>query len=323
MVAQLPGYEGTPPGASAKRIEIFLGFLLGIGLLLSIYLFSLSVFTDGGGFCELFQGDCRSAVQSAYGTFLSFPVAGFSCGYFVVQLGLLLQFAGAGRISLPLLRTAACLSVVAAMGSIFFLFILVAEVKEICPACLGVHGINFLVVGSLLFYTRNSDRQSTPLPSAGRQNWLQPAALCLLAGLVCFLAINLWKTSVQLHQEQEIVSKNLQFFRYLYYDSPKHSIEITAKDIVVGEGAYANHQIVLIYKDGCRFCARAKQKLTKAVAEHKLAVYLVMKNYQDIDPETLKLWGVERVPQVFIDGRAAKGWDIPGFLEEFTDDCGC
>jgi hypothetical protein len=51
--------------------------------------------------------------------------------------------------------------------------------------------------------------------------------------------------------------------------------------------------------------------------------YLVLKNFQSLSAEELDRFGISRVPAVFINGKMAEGWDVPGFLDEFTAGCGC
>ena len=111
----------------------------------------------------------------------------------------------------------------------------------------------------------------------------------------------------------------------LFVHGQQEEFELTRKpgDKVYGEPGIAIHQIVLIYKDGCPHCLLASDKLIKMVKEHDMAIYLIMKNYADMNKEMLKKMKVEHAPVVFINGRRADAWELPGFMKKFTDDCGC
>ena len=80
---------------------------------------------------------------------------------------------------------------------------------------------------------------------------------------------------------------------------------------------------MFLYKDGCNHCRRSKEKLINAVVESDGAVYLVMKNVSANSKQKMSQWDVSKVPAVFVDGKRALGWEVPGFLNKFTENCGC
>ena len=144
-----------------------------------------------------------------------------------------------------------------------------------------------------------------------------------MLALTVFLALNLWASHTELVAERNKLGRNLEYFHYLYRNSPLYSLPVSAADRVIGDPDVAIHQIVLVYKDGCRHCRAVREKLTATVQVHPEGVYLVLKNFRNFSAEELKRFGISRVPAVFINGKRAAGWDIPGFLDEFTAGCGC
>ena len=102
-----------------------------------------------------------------------------------------------------------------------------------------------------------------------------------------------------------------------------HEFEIAPSDTVIGEKGVAIHQIVMFYKDNCNHCRLAKKKLAEIVTQHDMAVYLVLKNVKNLTARQLKRLDVTKTPAVFIDGKMAAGWEVSGFLDVFTQDCGC
>ena len=67
----------------------------------------------------------------------------------------------------------------------------------------------------------------------------------------------------------------------------------------------------------------AKEKLTAMVEKHEMSVYLVIKNVRSMSAGNLIDLNVTSFPAVFIDGKLAQGWEVPGFLDPFLEDCGC
>jgi glutaredoxin len=170
-------------------------------------------------------------------------------------------------------------------------------------------------------FLRNNPRGGEEDPGRLAGGWVY--GLPLLLALTIFFGINLFAAQKQLVAEQKKLNTNLNYFQYLYRNSPLHPIAITAKDQVVGDPEVAIHQIVLVYKDGCRHCLAAKEKLAEEVQNYPEGVYLVLKNFRNFSSVELDRLGISRAPTVFINGKIAEGWDVPGFLDEFTDGCGC
>jgi len=300
-----------------------LAVLYGLGVLLCGYLFSLSVGSWVNGFCELFGSDCLSVSGSEYGTVGIFPVAGFGVAYFLFQLGILAcRWPGdcAGR---SLLATT---NILAAGVSLYFIYVMAVLLKQSCIVCYGVHGINFI---SLAVVLRQGGRERSAGSLKGGREVERPFRLGqqvvapLLLALTVFSALNLWASHTELVDERKKLGQNLEYFHYVYRNSPLHSLPVSEDDQVIGDPELAIHQIVLVYKEGCRHCRATREKLTATVQAHLDGVYLVLKNFQSFSAEELDRFGISRVPAVFINGKRAEGWDAPGFLDEFTAGCGC
>jgi uncharacterized membrane protein/glutaredoxin len=306
-----------------SRQFLLLALLYGVGAVVSLYLFRLGLDKDGGEFCELLQSNCLSVIASDFGVLWDFPVAGYGAAYFFMQLGLLFTVrrnrpSGDWRTWVPLLAG----NLLAVAASLFFIYVMRVLLKDECILCYAVHIINVLSLALLCtLFLQNNPRGSEEDPGRLAGGW--GYGMPLLLALTIFLGLNLFATQKQLMAEQKKLGTNLNYFQYLYRNSPLHPIPITANDQVVGDPDVAIHQIVLIYKDGCRHCLAAEEKLAEEVKKNPEGVYLVMKNFRNFSAEELDKLGISRAPVVFINGKKAEGWDVPGFLDEFTAGCGC
>lgn len=108
-----------------------------------------------------------------------------------------------------------------------------------------------------------------------------------------------------------------------YRQMKDYHFTIEPGDLVEGEKGIAIHQIVLITKANCRVCDDVVEELSRIVRENYMAVYLIVKKNYDINGETRGDLKISQFPVVFIDGKYSPLWDEPGFLEVFTNDCGC
>lgn len=108
-----------------------------------------------------------------------------------------------------------------------------------------------------------------------------------------------------------------------YRQRREYHFSIGADDIVKGEKGIAIHQIVLITKDDCSTCDDVAGKISRIVRENYMAVYLIIKKNYDITGKTRGDLKISQFPAIFINGRYSPSWDEPGFLELFTNDCGC
>jgi len=145
----------------------------------------------------------------------------------------------------------------------------------------------------------------------------------LFLAVIVFLAVNLAETKNILKIEQAQLSQNLDYYKFIHTQADKFNFKIEDGDEVHGEPGIAIHQMVLLYKDGCSHCENAKEKLIKTVNEYETAVYLLLKNYTSFTRQALEEMKVDKAPILFINGQMAIGWEIPGFLDNYTEDCGC
>ena len=217
-------------------------------------------------------------------------------------------------------------NVIALLLSLYFIYVLTVILKDSCLACYAVHMVNGLLLLLNGFYLiRARDAINRKYLKSFFFN-TKTAVITLLSVLLATNIVsgtNFLETKYHLNAERKKLNSNLQYYSYLHKQSKIYEFAIAPSDRVVGEKAFAGHEILLIYKDGCTHCARAKEKLSTWVREHHLAVYLVMKNIDGISKEHLRQLGITRVPVVFIDGKRADGWEIPGFMDEYLNDCGC
>lgn len=286
--------------------------LYGIGLFLSGSLFSLHFQDGAGAFCDLFSSDCLSTITSVYGSVAGFPVSTLAIGYFTLQL---LSVAPPRYQSVLLIRTG---NFIALLASMWFIYLMTMVLHETCVLCYGVHMINLiafltslaLVSGKSIFALRHHQSLSTHIA---------PVLAALLACSITNLAI----ARHQVTEERRKTTENVSYLKYMHLRSQEHSFSIEPDDAVIGKPGLAQHQITLIYKDGCLYCTKAKEELSRTVGTYPTAVYLLLKDYRKISRQRLEEIEVKRAPAVFIDGRRAEGWDVPGFLAPYTEDCGC
>jgi uncharacterized membrane protein/glutaredoxin len=301
--------------------------LIGCGISSCLYLNFLSYFSEAGRFCEIFGTNCSAVVHSRYGSLGGIPTASLGLSYFIFHLSVLVGF-NRSRTDNPEIITVAgfLLSVIGLASSLYFVYLLKTVLNQSCLACYGVHFINaVLFVQYLILVIRDRRLLSRHRLVA---SYLQPktivvGAFSLLVSLNVVLGANLLETKYQLASEREKLHENLQYYKYLYNKSENHEFEIVPSDILFGEKGVAIHQIVMLYKDSCNHCRLAREKLSHIVNQNDMAVYLVLKNVEGFTLHQLKKLGVTKAPAVFIDGKMAVGWEIPGFLNEFTNDCGC
>ena len=300
--------------------------LCSLGILLCTYLVYLSVNTDAGHFCELFGSDCTSVIRSDFGQLGEISVASLGLGYFVFHFSFLLALKN------KIIRSHAgnvCTCGFGLIGlafSIYCIYILAAVLKLTCIACYAVHAVNLLLFGVyvLLFYRISPPSENNrPHPSVRETGMVRIGAFSLLLAINFILAANLLDTRQQLSVERHKTVNNLLYYRFLYDTAKPNHFTIEPQDSVFGEKGIAVHQIILLFKDGCLYCKKAKEKLTATVEKHELSVYLVLKNASSMSPVKLKDLNVARLPAVFIDGKLAEGWELPGFLDPFLEDCGC
>jgi uncharacterized membrane protein/glutaredoxin len=298
-----------------------------LGLIFCIYLHYLFLSSNSGSLCTLFGTNCSAVIHSEYGSTFGFSNTTLGLCYFAFQLFVLI---GLKKIQVNTLEIYASVnllvSIFAILISLYFIYVLIVLLREDCLACYGVHLVNFIIFFlnlSLFLKVRHRFK------SSGFQNFFRETkvlmvwVVSLLFAANILLSLNLAETKYQLQAEQNKLNENLHYYRYLYDKAEKHAFTIDPKDAIIGEKAIALYQIVLIYKDKCFHCRKAKEKLTTIVKNHDTAVYLILKNHKYLSEKLLTSLKIRQLPVVFIDGKRADGWDVPGFLKEFTDDCGC
>lgn len=313
-------------GIPSERIFIAAMLTLcGLGLVLTTYLASLSAFSGAGRLCDLIGSDCLGAVHSAYGRVFGFSVASFGIGYFAFQF-ILAIFIARRTPTFALLSEVQLLAAFLAAGSsLFFVYVLQFVLHQSCIGCYGVHAVNAAALALCLvrrFHVREAGRLFSDL----FRRPLQVAAVLAVPILVAanvMLSASLLETKILYRGEQQKIQNNLEYYQYLYKASPVHDFTIEPGDLLLGEPAIALHEIVLFHKEGCGHCRKAKEQLSELVRKYDSAVYLVIKEVSRLSPSVLEKLQVRQVPAVFVDGRFAEGWQLPGFLDTFAKDCGC
>lgn len=300
-----------------------LAILYGTGAVLCLYILVLGSGPSDSGFCELFKSDCASVLQSEFAAWSGFPVASFGLGYFVMQFalvaaGFLQRRDGRGHHWTVVFAN----NLIGAAAGLYFIYLLTTVLKEFCLLCSAVHLVNFLALAIagrhiLLHKGRPEPRKIAASLTVG------PVSFALLLSLVVFLGANLHATRNELVNEKKNLGENLGFSEYQYRNSPYRQFAWGPDEEIVGDRRRAVHEIVLFYKDGCKHCKKAREKLVGLVQKYPREVYLVLKNTKEVPPELLKELQIDRVPEVFINGKRAAGWDIPGFLDKYTEDCDC
>jgi uncharacterized membrane protein/glutaredoxin len=301
--------------------------LICVGIGFCVYLIYLSYFTEAGQFCEIFGTDCSAVIHSPYGSFGGISTASLGLSYFIFHLSLLIGL-NRFRADAPaiVISTVFFLSIIGIAFSLYFIYLLNVVLEQSCFACYGVHVINaILFVQYFILIVRHrsyfAKQRLIGFLLEPKSNTI--AVFSLLVALNVVFGANLLEARYQLASERQKLEDNLQYFKYLYKISEYHEFEIVPSDILVGEKRVAIHQIVMFYKDGCDHCRQAREKLANIVDQNYTAVYLVLKNIKNFTPHQLKTLAVTKTPTVFIDGKMAVGWEMPGFLNEFKKDCGC
>jgi len=291
------------------------------------YLIYLSYFSEAGQFCKIFGTDCSAVIHSFYGSFGGISTASLGLSYFIFHLSLLIGL-NRFRADAPaiVISTVFLISIIGVAFSLYFIYLLKVVLKQSCFACYGVHFINailFVQYLILLIRHRRFFAKQRLIGFLLEPKSITISVFSLLVALNVVFGANFLEARYQLASERQKLEDNLQYFKYLYRTSAYHEFEIAPSDTLVGEKGVAIHQIVMFYKDGCNHCRQAREKLSNIVDQNYMAVYLVLKNTKRFTPHQLKTLGVTKTPTVFIDGKMAVGWEMPGFLNEFTKDCGC
>ena len=324
-------YADAPEKAdeSCERMRDMGGVFAGLNVLgwgLSAYLAALSAYSEAGRLCDLLGGDCLGAVHSEYGRIFGLSLASIGLGYFTFQLTLTILLIRRRSPIMEELEGVQLLGAAAALSaSLYFAYVLRFVLRQDCIACYGVHAINAAVF-TLCLMRHFRTRRNLFLPSFQRLriHVLKPAlVLPLLLASNAVLAAGFLETNLLLHKEQEKIQANLDYYRYRHQSARFVNFAISPGDAVVGEPGMGLHQIVLLHKEGCSHCRRAKELLSDIVRKNNKTVYLVVKETSRLSGPALEEAGVRHVPAVFVDGRHAEGWQVPGFLEQFTEDCRC
>jgi uncharacterized membrane protein/glutaredoxin len=326
------GINETPMGnnrlAPESKFPLLRVMTLNIaGILFCVYLLYLSFFSEAGLFCELFGTDCQSVIHSKYGRFFGLSTASLGLGYFCFHLLLPIGMKKVRPLNHGfMIRTGLVVSSFGLAFSLFYVYALMVVLDERCVACFCVHLLNIILFLQYLFLFVKVEKNPDKCYLKG---------FCMDAGVMAVFAVtllistnivfgsNFFETKFQLEREQEKLKENLTYHEYLYGKSKQHQFDVNVGDHVIGEKGIAIHQIVLLYKDGCKHCGKAKKKLSRIVKKNENAVYLLLKNVKSLSRTQLEELKAARVPSVFVDGKMAAGWDVPGFLDKFTEDCGC
>ena len=290
------------------------------GSLVCIYLVYLSIAGGADFMCQVFQTDCLGVIRSDYSTLAGMSVSSLGFGYFLVLL-LLIIFSGVHPF-IPFI--AVLLNIAGVFASIYFLYVLNIFLSVGCSWCYGVHGVNLIAL-SVIFTGWKQSGNKGKKNAQNQKNPGNPMVLILfcLVFVSSVLGVNLFETHHALTIEKQKLSNNLFYHQYHFDEQIKHEFIIDPGDNVIGEKAIALHQIVLIYRDGCSSCKQSKEKLSALVKDHGMAIYLLLKNVDTLPKTLLEVLNITHVPVVFIDGKQADGWELPGFMDPFVEDCGC
>ncbi len=295
-----------------------------LGWMLSAYLAALSAWSEAGRLCDLFGGDCLGAVHSEYGRLFGLSLASIGLGYFTFQWSITI-FIGRRRETGSLESLQLICAAMALSASLYFAYVLRFVIRQECLGCYGVHAVNaaiFAVCLIRLFRTRENPFLASL--QRLRMSGLKPALLLpILLATNVVMAAGLLETKVFLFKEQAKLQENLDYYRYRHQSAQFINFAVSPGDMVIGEPGIGMHQIVLLHKEGCGHCRQARERLSDIVRKHDRAVYLVVKETSSLGHAALEEMQVRHVPAVFVDGRHAEGWQVPGFLDQFTKDCGC
>ena len=305
---------------SSRRSAQLLLILYTIGLLASVVLIAGSVGHPAfGRVCELTGADCAAVTSSEWGSVFGVSWASLGLAWFAAMLALRL-IGLLGFISVPerLLRVVHLGALVIALYLSGLMF---SGVTGVCSLCLLVHAVNVLATLILFMWrvaldTANHDKISRPA-------WV-PLQLVVCLFLLVLCAANWWLTTLNLNATNERIVGNLQYWQFLHRQQPKHSFIPKEGDEAFDLDGEGFHQIVLIYKDGCQHCKRAKEYLGNLARNNSDTVYVIFKNINSLSVARLHEIGVKGAPAVFLNGRLAEGWEVSGFFREVLgDECDC
>ncbi len=308
------------PRPPVKQSPALLVLLLA-GLLLCLFLSSFAFGDAAEKACALVGSSCREITSSPYGSLFGLPVSFLGAGYFVVQLTLFLQFALLPDCRDLLRRFQQLFAGLALLASILYGYLLFFVLDGFCVGCLGVHGVNlalFLLLCRHRFPSPGEDGRACP-----RRQALPLLLVALLTGTIAILGLLLGQSRFLLQAEWARTRESLSYARYMYEQAPRHVFGVESTDLVIGNPEKAVHQIVLLYKEGCRHCAAAREKLSAVVRQNPSAVFLLLRDIRHMQEEEKTKRGIDKVPQVFVNGKRAEGWELDGFLVPFTEECGC
>ena len=315
------------PNSNSGALDRVLLGCYAAGCLTCAYLTLLSFSANAGYFCELAGTDCAGVIGSDHGRILGLSVATVGLGFFLGQ-ALLLVIAGSRSAALPAPYLLLGAGATGLVFSGYLIYVMRVALGQDCLACYGAHAANAAalvrLVARVIQMRRNEPRANRQ--SAAPAGGLRPLiALSILSTAVVIFGLNWMEARHQLSVERARLKENLDYYSYRYETAQRLDLRVQDGDAVVGERAVAPHQIVLFYKQSCGHCQAAREKLTALVKRHESAVHLILKDVQrlaDVDRTRLKEQ-ISKLPSVFVNGKHSAGWEVPGFLERFTLDCGC
>lgn len=312
------------------RIKLFNVYLIlyFLGFLISGYLIYLSLSTSNDNLCALFFSDCNTVLFSSYAYLLSFSNSSLGFAYYIFAFIFVFNqrvfFEKSSKYYSLIKILIFCMHFLSMLFSLYYVFVLIVILEQFCIFCYMIHTINlFLFILSFAELIKKFDgKKSFPISDYLKKHFNLLANITLIV-LVFFLSVNLLESRIFYKREKEKNAKSLRYYLYLYEKSPKNDFTIDPGDIKTGFQNKQLIQLVLIYKDKCYYCKKAQKKLKEIVTKHSNIVYMIEKNYKNLSEERLKQLNIKKVPAVFINGKFAEAWDIPGFLTEFIKNCEC
>ena len=298
-----------------------------VGCLTCAYLTVLSFSADAGHFCELAGTDCVGVIGSDYGRILGLSVATLGLGFFLGQAVLLVvagKRSAAPAVSYLLLGAGAT----GLLFSGYLIYVMRVALGQDCLACYGAHAANAAALARLVARVvrmRRNELRANRQKAAPAGGLRALVALSILSAASVIFGLNWMEARHQLSMERARLKENLDYHSYRYESAQRLQLQADAGDTIVGERAVAPHQIILFYKQSGGHCQAAREKMTAVVKRHENAVHLILKDLQrltDVERNLLKEQ-ISKLPSVFVYGKHAAGWEVPGFLERFTLDCGC
>lgn len=257
---------------SKKLNFLLLSFLASIGVFayLSYHHYLVQLGMSGSSLCQINETlNCDVAALSSYAEIFTVPIAVLGLSYSIIMLGIFL-FAKLGWFeeSEGYKTIVKGLTAVAAIFSLFLLFVSIAQIKVYCPFCIAAYVLSFIIV--FLTWSLYSDSKFNVTAIAGEKNIL--GTLVAIPVLAWFISGSV-RDNLGLDQMAKIVPEKV----YHWQQSPAVNFD-NGLGLVKGSTEASAPVLVEFADFKCPHCKTAAGTIKNYLGSNK-SVKMVFKPY--------------------------------------------